>query len=44
MYTFTLYRGQKNIIEWRTASISTKMWLDFFAREYHLFREAASFL
>lgn len=42
MYTLTLYRGQKNI-EWRTASISTKMWLDFFARGYHLFREAASF-
>ena len=43
MYTFTLYHGQKNIVVWRTASISTKMWLDFFARGYHLFREAASF-
>lgn len=33
----------ENIIEWRTASISTKMWLDFFARGYHLLREATSF-
>ena len=33
----------ENIIEWRTASISTKTWLDFLACGHYLFRELNSF-
>ena len=37
-----LYRGRKHY-EWRTASISTKTWLDFLACGHYLFRELNSF-